>query len=312
MTETPLSVLVPASTSNLGAGFDCLGVALDLWLEARIVPGDGPPSYRGTLVGLTPERDIVFQLLKTVSPLEGHRLVMRSEIPVANGLGSSAAATIAGITLAALVRGHSPDKDQVYQEAVRREGHPDNAGPAVYGGAVLAVRWSGPADEANDTEPRTIRLAESLGFSVAVPRQSIDTADARKLLPDKVDRSLAVGQASRAAALVTGLRSGDGDLIALGMEDLIAVPVRSGLIKGYEAAYGAGIEAGAYGVTISGSGASLVGIAPRERTQAVAEAMARALTRSGNPAEPHAPSLSSAGVSWRREDPASATTDALA
>ena len=215
----------------------------------------------------------MFQLLKTVSPLEGHRLVLRSEIPVANGLGSSAAATIAGIALAALVSGHSPDKDGVYQEAVRREGHPDNAGPAVYGGAVLAVRWSGPT-ESNDTEPRTIRLAESLGFGVAVPGQSINTADARKLLPDQVDRSIAVGQASRAAALVTGLQLGDGDLIAIGTEDLIAVPARSGLIKGYEAAYGAGVEAGAYGVTISGSGASLVGIAPRERAYSVAEAMA--------------------------------------
>ena len=113
MTENPLSVLVPASTSNLGAGFDCLGVALDLWLEARIVPGDGPPSYRGTLVGLTPERDIVHQLLTQASALNGHRLVMRSEIPVANGLGSSAAAAVAAVTLAALARGEQPDKDAV-------------------------------------------------------------------------------------------------------------------------------------------------------------------------------------------------------
>ena len=136
---------------------------------------------------------------------------------------------------------------------------------------------------------------------MAVPEQSIATADARKLLPESVARSLAVGQASRAAALVTGLQLGDGDLIALGMEDLIAVPARSSLIKGYDAACGAGIEAGAYGVSISGSGASLVGVAPVERTDAVAEAMARALSRSGNTAKANAPSLSSAGVSWRRE-----------
>lgn len=300
--ESTISVLVPASTSNLGAGFDCLGIALDLWLEARLVPGEGPPSYTGTLEGMTGSRDIVSKLLADAPSLDGHRLELHSEIPVANGLGSSAAAVVAGMTLASLLRGDTPDRDAVYHETVRHEGHPDNAGPAVYGGAVLAVRWSGPADESEDTEPRTIGVDGHLGFALAVPETGIDTADARRLLPEKVDRSLAVGQASRAAALVSGLLQGDGDLIAFGMEDLIATPVRSGLIKGYEAACGAGIEAGAYGVTISGSGAALVAITLQEKASGVAEAMARAMTRQGNPAGPYAPRMVATGVSWRRDD----------
>lgn len=299
--ESTVSVLVPASTSNLGAGFDCFGIALDLWVEARLVPGEGPPTYTGTLAGMTPDRDIVSKLLLQVPSLDNHRLELHSEIPVASGLGSSAAATVAGLTLAALLRGEHPDKDAVYHETVRREGHPDNAGPAVYGGAVLAVRWSGPND-AEDTEPRTVGVDAHLGFALAVPESGIDTADARRLLPENVGRSLAVGQASRAAALVTGLLQGDGDLIAVGMEDLIGTPARSGLIKGYEAAHGAGIEAGAFGVTISGSGASLVGITLADRAQGVAEAMARALGRSGNPARAMAPRMVSTGVSWRRDD----------
>lgn len=295
MTAPTLSVMVPASTSNLGAGFDCLGLALDLWLEARLVPGGGDPVYGGTLEGMTPERDIVCRLLADAPGFRDFRLELDSQIPVGNGLGSSAAATVAGLTLVYLLRGDPPDKDAIYEDAVSREGHPDNAGPATYGGLLLAVR-----SQRGRTSSRSLAVDPRIGFAFAVPSGGIETAEARRMLPDTVARSVAVGQASRSAALIAGLLLGDGGLIQLGMEDLIAVPTRASTISGFEAAVRAGTAAGAFGVTISGAGASLVGITPVDRALDVAEAMAQALVRSGNPARAVAPRPIGVGVSWER------------
>src|SRR5579864_3974670 len=97
-------VRVPGSTSNLGAGFDCLGLALNLWLEAQLLPGHGPPTYSGTLAGFDPTHDLILRAL-AAGPLRAYRLVVHSDIPVGKGLGSSAAAVAAATALAQLANG---------------------------------------------------------------------------------------------------------------------------------------------------------------------------------------------------------------
>lgn len=279
-----IGVRVPATTSNLGAGFDCLGLALDLWMEVRLMEGDGDPVYMGTVAGLDHNSEILAGVVRdTVTP--HHHVEVLSEIPLARGLGSSAAAAVAGYAMKQLLQEKGLERDEVYESAVSLEGHPDNAGAATYGGFVLAA-------------PRPARLAfnTSLGIALAIPETPIDTKTARGILPTDLPRAATIRQASRAAALVLGLMNAEGDLIGYGMDDQVAVPLRKGLIPGYDQAVAAGTEAGAYGVTISGSGSAVVAITTAEQTPDVAVAMAHALTAQGNPAEPMTPEVSERGV----------------
>ncbi|MBI3981657.1 MAG: homoserine kinase [Gemmatimonadetes bacterium] len=280
-----VAVRVPASTSNLGAGFDCLGLALDLWLDIRLVAGDAAAHYEGALAGLDAETDIVRRTLRERGVISPFHIEARSDIPVGKGLGSSAAAYVAGFALAQLVQRGGLDRDAVFRDAAAAEGHPDNAGPAVYGGLFLASE-----------PPSRLGPHPSLGIALAVPDTPLSTSAARARLPRDVSRDTAIGQAARAAALVLGLTQGDGDLIRFGTEDLIAVPMRRDLIVGYDAAVEAGCAAGAYGVTISGAGSALLAIAALERAAPVARAMAGALTGAGNPANAMTPGVSELGL----------------
>jgi len=280
-----LAVRVPGSTSNLGAGFDCLGLALDLWLEARLEPGEGPPRYSGTLAGLDPAPDLVHRMLAERDALRGHRLIVESAIPVGKGLGSSAAAIVAGLALARLALGDPFDREAIFRGAAQEEGHPDNAGPAVFGGLVLAAH-----------RPTRLTLHRDLAVALAIPDRSIETRAARDLLPPELPRETAVGQAARSAALVLGLTWGDPDLIDFGMDDRIAVPHRRHLIPGYDAALAAALAAGAYGVTISGAGSALVAITAQADAGPVSAAMATALSRAGNPAAPRPVAVAGAGL----------------
>jgi homoserine kinase len=135
--------------------------------------------------------------------------------------------------------------------AAQEEGPPDNAGPAVCGGLVLAAH-----------RPTQLTLHRDLAVALVVPDHAISTKAARDLLPPAVPRDTAVAQAARSAALVLGLTWGDPDLIDFGMDDRLAVPHRRQLIKGYDAAVRAALDAGAYGVTISGAGSALGGARP--------------------------------------------------
>ena len=279
-----IGIRVPASTSNLGAGFDCLGLALDLWMHVRVVDGPGEPEYSGTVTGLDRRAEILMSVVGDA--LENkHHLEIHSEIPIAKGLGSSAAAAVAGFALRQLLHEQSLDRDAIYESAVGLEGHPDNAGAATYGGFVLAA-------------PRPARLAfnRNLGVALAVPSVPIDTKAAREILPHDLPREATIRQASRAAALVLGLMNAEGDLIGYGMDDQVAVPLRKNLISGYDQAVAAGKEAGAYGVTISGSGSAVVAIAPADDAETVAAAMATGFNQAGNPAEPMTPEVSERGV----------------
>lgn len=278
-----LTIRVPGSTSNLGAGFDCVGLALDLWLEARIVLGHGPARFTGAVAELSPEHEIVSEIIGEALP-EDHHLEIHSDIPIAKGLGSSAAASVAGIALREALRHREPDRDRVFRNAADREGHPDNAGPSVYGGLVLS-----------SPNPVMLRIDPRFAVALALPDGTINTKEARELLPDSLPRSDAVAQAAGAAALVHGLTTGNADLVRRGFEDRIAAPHRSKLITGYGDATDAGLHAGAFGVTISGSGPAILAITTSDLAPSVANAMAEALTGAGNPAEAMTPKVNETG-----------------
>lgn len=280
-----ISVRVPASTSNLGAGFDCVGLALDLWLEARLTPGSGEPQYSGAVADLRADTDVIYAHLVAAGTAQEHQLCVHSDIPMGRGLGSSAAGRVASLALEQIARGVAVDKDEIFSAAARKEGHPDNAGPAVYGGLILAA-----------ARPTPVTVHDDVGVALAVPNRPVETEAARAMLPQSVERQVVAAQAARAAALVRGLEKGDPELIGYGMLDQLAVPYRKHLIPGFDAAAAAGRDAGAWGVTISGSGSTLVALSPKDVVSEVAKAMVDALTRNDNPAAPLTPAISAAGL----------------
>jgi len=271
---------VSASTSNLGPGFDLLGLALSLPLRASVVEraDEGPVlrSRAGT-ARTWPDGDqdlLVRAFAHAQRELGGDgawALEAASEIPVGRGLGSSGAAIAAGLLLGEALAPRRAGRDRLLAWAAGIEGHPDNVAPALYGGCVICVPRP-------DAAPRVVRveLHPSLGFAVAWPEARLETRLARSLLPREVPLADAVENARRLALLLEGLRSGEPELLALGVEDRLHVPYRLPHIPGGAAALDAARAAGSFCATISGSGTALLAIAPHDRARAAAEAMASA------------------------------------
>src|SRR5439155_5620624 len=168
---------------------------------------------------------------------------------------------------------------QILEIGTTIEGHPDNIAPAIYGGAVLSVHT--PAG----LVCAPLHVARGIELLIAVPPFPNDTKAARAALPQTLPHTDAAIAASRAAALVQGLASGDGALLGAALEDVLHVPFRRGRIPGYDAVVAAARNAGAFGATLSGAGSAILAIAPRERSAAVGTAMLAAWRDLGIEAE---------------------------
>ena len=282
-------VRVPASSSNLGAGFDCIGIAVDRWLVASVTLGGTGISIRrrGKLsaVKVRPDQDLFTRGFRAacaaggaVTPA-GVTIDATSDIPVGCGLGSSAAAIVAGALLADAALELGLSRAKILEIATTIEGHPDNVAPAIHGGAVLSVHT--PAGLVSSS----LRVSPAIELLIAVPPFPNDTKAARAALPHTLPHSDAVVAASRAAALVQGLATGDGALLGAALDDLLHVPFRRARIPGYDAVVAAAQGAGAFGATLSGAGSAIVAIAPRERSAAVGPAMLAAWRAIGSEAE---------------------------
>ena len=284
-------VRVPGTSSNLGAGFDCIGIAIDRWLTASATLGgteSGMTIHRGgQLAALTlpTEEDLLAVGFRAACAAAGVQQVgvvieATSEIAVGRGLGSSAAAIVAGALLADAALGLGLHRERIVEIAAEIEGHPDNVAPAVHGGAVLSVRT--PAG----LRTAALAVAPDLVFLLAVPPFPSDTRAARAALPGVLPHEVAVLAASRAAALVQGLATGDRDLLAAALnDDVLHVPYRRARIPGYDAVVAAAQAAGAYGATLSGAGSAILAIASRERAAAVGTALLAAWRGAGVEAE---------------------------
>lgn len=271
---------VPCSTSNLGAGFDCIGLALQRWLDARYIPDDEPLRIErgGTLRSITadPADDLLLHAFRDGLAARGVHaatglIKATSDIPVSRGLGSSGAANVAGLVLAAASAGGALDRDAELARALRLEGHPDNAAPALYGGLVAVARGTG-----GEVRALSLPLADAIAFVFAAPDVEVATPAARAALPEQVPHATAARGLGRLAALVHGLATGEPDLLRLGFDDELHVPFRLPLIPRAREAMDAARDAGAIAVTISGSGSGLIAVTAPELAAPVADAMAGA------------------------------------
>jgi homoserine kinase len=280
------AVRVPCSTSNLGAGFDCLGLAFDRYIDAGFEPGGDTLHVQraGTLRDLDAnDGDDVFvqaflaELRRRDAPYRvGGSLFITSSIPVGRGLGSSGAAVVAGIALATEACGATLDPDTALASAVVIEGHPDNAAPALIGGLV-AVAYT------EHSTPRAMRMALSpeLGFAFAAPAAGVATQRARAALPQQVPHSAAARNLGRLAALLYGLANADREAVAAGFNDELHVPYRLPLIPDAAAAMRAAVDAGGWAATISGSGSGIVAVGPAGSEPGMLDAM-RTIFRTGD------------------------------
>jgi homoserine kinase len=278
-------VRVPASTSNLGPGFDCLGLALGLFLEVELVPGPGRLQLEcGTGCEDWPRGE---NLLLTAFAQgcerfgvreRGGTLRARSEIPVGRGLGSSGAAVIAGLCLAAAQAEREIQDEELLALGLALEGHPDNVTAALFGGCTLGV----PLGPLHDGAPQPVVVVHQavhpeLAFAVAWPAAPLATAAARLALPATVPFADAVENPRRLALLLEGLRTGDARLLQLGGEDRLHVAARLQLIPGAERAIASAHAAGAQLATLSGAGSGVVAIGRAAEIDAISRAMAAAL-----------------------------------
>jgi homoserine kinase len=286
---TNVTVRVPGSTANLGSGFDCIGLAVDRWFRATVRRDDAlrEPvriTRGGALAGLDipPHKDLLYLGFQRACEAAGREtprgiaMEASSELPIARGLGSSAAAVVAGAVAARALYDLPLDDLALVTLCAHIEGHADNVVASVSGGAVLVLRTpSGP------WLYTPIEVHRSLALIFAVPDFMVSTERARAVLPPSVPHATAVVAVARSAALVQGLTSGDHALLEAGIEDVLHVPHRRSLVRGYDEVTAAARAAGAVGATLSGSGPTLVALGPVERAAAIETAMAAAWSAGG-------------------------------
>ena len=281
MTFAPFSVEVPATSANLGPGFDALGMAVDMVNTVRVEPSDRwELSARGEGAERLPtagDRNLMYRSLMTGArrwglSLPPARLHSTNAIPLSRGLGSSSTAIIAGLLIAARLGQVAPPRDELLHLASELEGHPDNVTPAYLGGVQACALVDGKVVHAR------VPLRTPLSLAVFVPDQPMPTREARRVIPKRVDLHDAVYNISRACLLVAALASGELEALRAGTQDMLHQPPRMRLFPAMPVLFHAAYEAGAKGVFLSGAGSSILAFVDGN-AQPVAEAMARAAAR---------------------------------
>jgi homoserine kinase len=257
-------VRVPASSANLGPGYDVLAAALSLSLELE-VEETGEFFVHCELPGVPRDRtNLCVRAFETLRPADGVTFQIRSEIPVAAGLGSSAAAIVAGLCAA----DHLYELDApLFRLARELEGHPDNVAAALHGGFVIS---------ANEGEPVRFDPPPGLEGVLAIPEDEVPTAAARAALPEEVPIGDAVHNVAHASLLVLGLAKDDFSLIGRGLRDSLHQPRRRDLYPGSMELVDRADDLGAVGATISGAGPTVLFWCHWQQTGSVMDAVREA------------------------------------
>ena len=282
-----ITVKVPATTANLGPGFDAIGLALNLWNETEYtisqkagiqcsISGEGrgrlPEDETNAIVAAL--KQVFSRARKQVPGLQIHCL---NRIPMGSGLGSSSAALLTGYLGGNALLGSPFSTEVLLRMAIESEGHPDNVAPAMLGGLVASL-----IDEELVIPVRlnSFNPIIPIHITVALPNFEFPTLEARKILPEFVSRKDAVFNISRAILVTEALRTGDLNLLGAAMEDRIHQPYRLDLIPGAREVMDAARQNGAQAVALSGAGPSLIAFTSR-KLPVVGRAMQKAFLSAG-------------------------------
>ncbi len=295
-------VRVPATSANLGPGFDALGLALALHNEVTIEEADrvsvtveGEGSGRldaGAENVVARGAALAFEIAGRAFP--GARLHCVNRIPLSRGLGSSAAAWVGGLLAANALMGEPLDRDGLLAAATRAEGHPDNVAAALFGGLTVSC-----ADGARVTAV-ALPVPREVEWVVLLPETESSTREARAVLPESVPRADAIFNVQRVSLLIAALGAGRTDLLELAMQDRLHQPYRRRLFPWMDAVAAAGRGAGALGCVLSGAGPSLLAAVRPRGGESVARAMEEALRAAGIAGRAlHLP-VDPRGAAWER------------
>ncbi len=295
-----VTVRVPATTANLGPGFDTLALALDLWNKAVFQPVE-----RGLTIEVAGEGKGILPLdrtnlvLKAVEefyyrvkqPVPGLLVRCTNQIPLGSGLGSSAAATLLGLLGANAISGTPLNRDQILEIAIQMEGHPDNAAAAMNGGLVVV-------SETGDQKWLVRRFdVPVLSAAVVLPDFEFPTRAARAALPRQVAFTDAVFNMGRAILVVEALRSGDLALLGKAMDDRLHQPYRLPIIPRAAEAMAAAQKAGAAAAAISGAGPSVIAFLAGDPSR-IGSAMVAEFHTAGIPCRSFNLTTSNCGADW--------------
>ena len=261
--EKLVRIKVPATTANIGPGFDCLGMALDIWNYVEFTVSDDQKDevlitgQGQDILNTGSENLIVVSAHKYFNhfQIKPPKLYIKCEnnIPVSRGLGSSSSAIIAGLLGAANICEHSIDYDLLLKLANEIEGHADNVAAALYGGCILVVN-----DNDSNLIHQSITIPDDLRYVLYIPGFSMATNEARNLLKDTVSRMDAVYNISRLGLLINALNTKDYILLSTAMQDALHQPSRKAVFRGMDIVIKSAIDGGALGACLSGAGPTIL------------------------------------------------------
>lgn len=265
-------VKIPATSANMGSGFDAVGIALTLYNEILFEERPGADAITIEIKGMgqneiptDPAENLVSEAMAYVAkrngqPLPAGHLTLINRIPPARGLGSSSAALVGGIMAGDALTGRKLTKEDILIIANSMEGHPDNVAPATYGGLTSSIIVHDKAIT------NSVPVEDDLSFITVSPEIEVSTEEARQALPDMIDYKSAVFNVSRVSFLLSSFFTKRYDYLKYSLQDKLHVPYRIQLIPHGQDVLDAAITAGALGSTISGSGSTLIAFATgRER-----------------------------------------------
>jgi homoserine kinase len=280
-----VTIQVPATTANIGPGFDCLGAALKLYNRFTFTPQDEPLTITATgvnadRVGLDADNMAYTAFVQLFThlgkPVPGVRIDLQMDVPLARGLGSSATAIVGGLVGANVLAGNPLSTAEIAALATDIEGHPDNVVPALCGGCRLSATGIDRPWEVSE-----LAWHESVTPVVAIPAFELSTQEARGVLPATYRRSDVVFNMAHLGLLMQGLATGNPDWLKAGLQDQIHQPFRKSLIAHYDEVQSAAIAAGAHGLVISGAGPTLLALTHPNQAEAVRSAMVQAWESAG-------------------------------
>lgn len=264
-----MKIMIPATSANIGPGFDSVGVALSKYLTIEVLEPTDKWIIEHNLEFVPTDKNnlLIKTALKVTKRLQPHRIKMTSDIPLARGLGSSSSVIVAGIELANQLAKLKMTTDEKLQKATEIEGHPDNVAPAIYGNLVIS-------SYVNRRVQAVVTEFPEASFVAFIPNYSLRTVESRGVLPYQMSYKKAVAASAIANVAIASLMAGDLTTAGRAIQsDMFHEPFRQSLVKEFCSIRRVGQDLGAYAIYLSGAGPTVMILAPKEKEDQIVKAL---------------------------------------